>query len=345
MQGDFIQKPPSFPYIPGGDLSGIVEEVSPEGEAAGFTKGDRVIALYGDLGPRGALAEYALVKVAHAARLPPALSADAGAALPSSALTAAHAAELVRKDDRVLVIGGAGGVGAHLVQLARHAGAAFVAATSTQAAMLTELGVDRVIDYRNERWWEVAAFIEQPFTVVFDCVGGKQAWRTARRARALAPRARYYSTVMGAPRTPLPSRHRLCSRRPHDARRHACHAWRALAAEAGPRAPAPAAPRSGDNAYFEIHSPLGILKTMLPVLWRSLVSSIGSGPRYRFVLGLAAGDGRLARVVQLAADGAFRPVLEPECPLPFTEEGVRRAFDLQKSNHAHGKVVVHVADE
>mmetsp|Transcript_16772 Transcript_16772/g.43389 ORF Transcript_16772/g.43389 Transcript_16772/m.43389 type:complete len:324 (-) Transcript_16772:201-1172(-) len=296
-QVDMFQKPPKFPYVPGGDVSGIVEELSPEGEAAGFHKGDRVVAMFGDGGPRNGLAEYATVRVSTTVKLPQGISADAASALPSSALTAMIAADMIKKGDRVLVLGGAGGVGSHLVQLARHAGASFVAATSTQAEMLTKLGVDRVIDYRSERWWELDEFVEQPFTVVFDCVSGKQGWPTARRARTLVQRARYNSIVMG------------------------------------------------DNPYFEIHTPIGILKAMGAIALRQLTSSFGKGPKYKFVFGIMPEGGRLERLVRLVSEGKLQPVLESECPLPFTEQGVRRAFELQKSNHAHGKVVVHVADE
>lgn len=296
-QAAMFQKPKSFPYVLGGDVSGIVVELSAEARAAGFREGDRVIAMFSDAGPRGGLAEFAAVKASATAHLHPDLSADEGAALPSSALTAMLASDLIRRGDRVLILGGAGGVGAHLVQLAKHRGAEHVAATSTQEEMLTKLGADRVIDYRTQRWWELPEYVARPFTVVFDCVAGKHAWRTARRARALAPRARYNSIVMG------------------------------------------------DDPYFEIRSPLGLVRVMGGVALRQLVSSFGKGPKWRFVLGVDPEGGKIARVAQLAAEGAFRPVLEPACPLPFTQEGVRRAFDLQKSNHAHGKVVVHVADE
>lgn len=80
----------------------------------------------------------------------------------------------VRPGDRVLVLGGSGGVGSSVVQLARAAGAGFVAATSTQVALLRRLGCDRVLDYREpgQDWWRDTSFRAAPLDLVIDCVGG-----------------------------------------------------------------------------------------------------------------------------------------------------------------------------
>lgn len=77
------------------------------------------------------------------------------AACPTSAVTAdefVNRVACVRPGERVLVLGGAGGVGSAAVQFAKLAGASFVAATTTQAALLTRLGADAVVDYRTEGW-------------------------------------------------------------------------------------------------------------------------------------------------------------------------------------------------
>jgi len=47
----------------------------------------------------------------------------------------------------------------------------------------------------------------------------------------------------------------------------------------------------------------------------------------------------------LAAQGKLKAVIDPSGPFPFTTKGVRAAFNLQKSRHPKGKVVIHVADE
>ncbi|CAE7404997.1 EO [Symbiodinium pilosum] len=173
-----VQGPPSFPYIPGGDLCGTVVEVSKE--ETQFKAGDSVVAMFDTAGPRGGLAEYKLVKAANAALKPSTISAEDAAALPSSALTAMLLCERhVCKGDRVLVLGGGGGVGCHLVQLLKLHGASFVAATSTQKELLIGLGVDRVIDRTEENWWEVPEFKEAPFDLVVDLFGTREPWERA----------------------------------------------------------------------------------------------------------------------------------------------------------------------
>lgn len=60
-----FQGPPSFPYIPGGDCSGIVWQIPPEASEDPdypFKVGDRVAARFSE-GPRGALAEYAVIDI------------------------------------------------------------------------------------------------------------------------------------------------------------------------------------------------------------------------------------------------------------------------------------------
>ena len=66
-------------------------------------------------------------------------------------LTAARTTRRVRAtvaaNQRVLIHGGAGGVGSFAVQLAHHFGAETIASTSARnAAFVRELGADRVID-------------------------------------------------------------------------------------------------------------------------------------------------------------------------------------------------------
>lgn len=48
----------------------------------------------------------------------------------------------------------------------------------------------------------------------------------------------------------------------------------------------------------------------------------------------------LIKVVELVSAERLKTVLDPSSPFPFTLEGVKAAFALQASKHAHGKVVV-----
>lgn len=133
--------------------------------------GDRVVSQF-DCN-WGGLAEYALVKTSHCAKNPPtSLSSAEVAATASSGAAAVILSRYIKRGDRVLVIGGSGGVGSFLVQLARTKGASFVAAVSTQTELMLELGVDKAIDYREEDVWVSDEFRSDTgrFDVVFDLV-------------------------------------------------------------------------------------------------------------------------------------------------------------------------------
>jgi 2-methylene-furan-3-one reductase len=82
--------------------------------------------------------------------------------------------------DRILVLGGSSAVGSGIVQLAKDAGASFIAATSTDEPLLTSLGADMVIDYRTQNWWEIPEFKTNPFDTIFDCAEGYNAWLHAK---------------------------------------------------------------------------------------------------------------------------------------------------------------------
>jgi len=129
-----MQGPASFPYVPGGDLCGVVVKLPDKDvpKDLPFTIGDRVAARFTGNGPKGALGEYALVDTALAEKIPESssLSAVEAAAL-ASASYAIPLADLVRKgDDRVLVFGAGGGLGSHFCQLIRDRGASYVVGVS-----------------------------------------------------------------------------------------------------------------------------------------------------------------------------------------------------------------------
>merc|ERR1719464_828632 len=97
----YVQTPKGgFPYIPGGDVCGIVEEVDPKDESAKFKKNDIVISrFYGT--PSGALADFHIVKTALTTHKPRDLSAAEASAIPASVLCAVLLVEQwVRDSDR-----------------------------------------------------------------------------------------------------------------------------------------------------------------------------------------------------------------------------------------------------
>src|SRR6185312_12489101 len=77
---------------------------------------------------------------------------------------------LLAEGQRVLIHGGAGGVGHFAVQFAKVKGATVLTTVSERDLdFARELGADRAIDYRRERFEEIARDID----VVFDLVGGE----------------------------------------------------------------------------------------------------------------------------------------------------------------------------
>jgi len=180
---DYFQAPRSFPYIPGGDISGIVQEAD---ENSRFHKGDACLAMFESPRPLDGLAEYACVKESLVEWRPASISPAAAACLTSSALFAFRAVQHVKTGSRVLILGGSGGVGTFLIQLARNAGASYIATTSTDEQLCHFLGADYVINYKKKNFWDIPAFQKDPFDLIFDLgVGRYDAWKHAKDSKIL----------------------------------------------------------------------------------------------------------------------------------------------------------------
>ena len=164
-----------IPAILGMDLAGIVEEVG--AGVDGFRPGDEVYGMTGGVGGiQGSLADYAAVDARLLALKPANLSMREAAALPLAFITAweglvdrAH----IQAGQRVLVQGGAGGVGHIAVQIAKALGADVYAVDgAAKAAFLERLGATAI-----DRDDSVEAYVERMtdghgFDVVYDTVGG-----------------------------------------------------------------------------------------------------------------------------------------------------------------------------
>jgi len=166
------------PVVLGSDVSGVVEEVG--AGVADLAPGDEVYYTPEIFGPgsNGGYAEYNLVRAEIVAKKPPSLSHEEATAVPLAGGTAYEALVrrlAVRVGETVLIHGGAGGVGAFAVQIARSAGARVIAtAGPDNQRTLKDLGADVALDYRQA---DVAgAALEETGGVgvdaVFDCVGG-----------------------------------------------------------------------------------------------------------------------------------------------------------------------------
>jgi len=175
---DMVQLPKSGrPYVIGSDVCAIVTEVAPDEKH--FEVGDKIIARFDEPQPHGMCAEYACVKAIFSEKCPASIPANEACTLPASAAAARLVAQtLVQPDSRVLLLGASGGLGTFMCQYIKLQGASYLAATTTQAELVKSLGVDRVIDYRIENWWELelAEFQYQPFDLVVDLVNG-QNWQ------------------------------------------------------------------------------------------------------------------------------------------------------------------------
>ncbi len=168
---------PALPAILGTDLAGVVEAIG-EGVSS-FKIGDEVYGLTGGVrGLPGSLAEYAAVDADLIAIKPKNISLREAAALPLVFLTVWEGLvdrAGVKAGQKVLVRGGAGGVGHIVVQLARAFGAEVFATVSAEKRAVVESYGATAIDYRSETVEDYVAkhTDDVGFDVVYDTVGGK----------------------------------------------------------------------------------------------------------------------------------------------------------------------------
>jgi len=141
------------PYILGCDLAGEVVAVGPE--AKRFKVGDRVWGTnQGLLGRQGTFAEFAAVDECWLYPTPENVSDEDAAAIALVGMTAHlglfHHANLQARET-VFVHGGSGGVGSCVVQMAHAVGARVITTGGgpEKAKVCTELGADKVVDYKK----------------------------------------------------------------------------------------------------------------------------------------------------------------------------------------------------
>ena len=169
LKGRYFSQP-KFPFVPGYDLVGEVEEVGEDVDEG--MVGTRVAALT----ETGSWADRVTLPASKLAPVPDALDpADAVAAVTNgvTAWQMLHRAASVRPGHTVLVHGASGGVGTLLVQLARLAGAEVIGtASASKHDYVRALGAVPV-DYRNE---DVPGRVREispgGVDAVFDHVGG-----------------------------------------------------------------------------------------------------------------------------------------------------------------------------
>jgi len=141
---------PGTKQIAGRDMSGVIDAVG-EGTAP-FKVGDEIIGI----AQGGSYAQYVLASTKAIAIKPKKMSFEESAGLPVVAETAYRAMITVgnvQKGQRVLIHGGAGGVGSAAVQIAKARGAYVIATASARNHdFLRSLGADETIDYTKARF-------------------------------------------------------------------------------------------------------------------------------------------------------------------------------------------------
>lgn len=167
-----VPYPVQAPLIPGIEAVGTIEKLGDAVE--GWQLGDRV----GVAGPMcGWYADHACAPAERLIPIPEGLSSSLAAAVMLQGMTAHMLTETVthlEPGDAVLIHAAAGGVGLHLVQLAKRRGATvFGTVSSHSKAMLAkEYGCDHVL-VGGEDWdLKVKRHCPQGLDVVFDGVGG-----------------------------------------------------------------------------------------------------------------------------------------------------------------------------
>jgi NADPH2:quinone reductase len=172
VRGLYQTKDP-LPFIPGTEFAGIVDAAADD--VSGLKPGAAVIGMTRS----GALAEFITVPSAALEIMPQHVSPEVGASFRANYLTALYAlgerGQLAR-DETLLVLGAAGGVGIAAVQIGKLLGARVIAAASTpeKREFATRFGADATIDYTRADWRDTFKALTDGHgaDVIFDPVGG-----------------------------------------------------------------------------------------------------------------------------------------------------------------------------
>lgn len=204
--GGNLGRPESLPRIPGHEFTGVVVETG--GGVAGLRTGDRVMSYFyltcgrcewcrggrdplcrrhaGYVGVHrdGGYAELAVLPAANVLPLPDDVPFVAGTVIPDAVATPYHVCATrasVRPGDRVLVIGAGGGVGIHMVQMARLFGGRVVGVDvdDTKLELCGRFGAAGTVNVTAPDAQDRArAALDGAATVAVDLVGSREtlAW-------------------------------------------------------------------------------------------------------------------------------------------------------------------------
>jgi NADPH:quinone reductase len=142
------QETPELPFIPGGEVSGTVEEVA--GDVTDLEPGSAVMAVTF----KGGLAEFVNAGRKDVMPVPPGMTMAAAAGFPGVYGTSYYALKqraALQPGENLLVLGASGGVGLAAVQIGAAMGARVIAAASSEQKVefLRTHGADAVINYSS----------------------------------------------------------------------------------------------------------------------------------------------------------------------------------------------------
>lgn len=163
-----------LPFVPGWEVGGRVTQVGPNGDQS--LVGKSVVALTKTGGGYG---EQVIADTTTIALIPEGLSIEqaVGVFLAGGVAICILKMAQIKPGETVLITAAAGNVGSQLIQLARAAGAGpviGVAGGKKKLAVVSRLGANAVIDYREDNWVEQARNVTggKGADVVIDAVGG-----------------------------------------------------------------------------------------------------------------------------------------------------------------------------
>jgi NADPH:quinone reductase-like Zn-dependent oxidoreductase len=145
--------PLTFPVNIGGDFSGVVSQVG-EG-VSDFKIGDEVYGIANHFkGGSGSVAELVASNASNSGPKPASIDHVQAASLPLTGTSALQALEEhinIKNGQKILIHGGAGGVGSIAIQIAKAHGAYVVTTVSSDdIEFVKDLGADQVIDYKTQ---------------------------------------------------------------------------------------------------------------------------------------------------------------------------------------------------
>jgi NADPH2:quinone reductase len=204
MIEDKYQFKPTLPFIPGGEVAGVVAELG-EG-VSGFKVGERVL---GNTLLVGGFAEKVLVKESATKKLSENLGFAESTGILYAYGTGYYGLKYrgaLQPGETLLILGAAGNVGLAAVELGKTMGARVIAAASSaeKLAICRDRGADETINYATEDLKKRAKELTdgRGVDVIYDCVGGDYAEK-ALRAIAWNGRFLVIGFTAGIPHLPL----------------------------------------------------------------------------------------------------------------------------------------------